>query len=127
MPLQARSTPTLEKESAEKQSCQAERYMEFWNSSICYSSGMASTSKSHTECFEYSSSVNKFFDSEGLKKIADKFNATSGDLILIVANKPKVVFDSLGFLRRHIAGELGLLDDNKFNFLGLQLLILFSV
>lgn len=66
---------------------------------------------------EYSSSVNKFFDSEGLKKIADKFNATSGDLILIVANKPKVVFDSLGFLRRHIAGELGLLDDNKFNFL----------
>ena len=30
-----------------------------------------------------------------------------------MVNKPKVVFDSLGFLRRHIAGELGLLDDNK--------------
>lgn len=63
------------------------------------------------------SSVNKFFDADGLRKIVDKMNASSGDLILIVANKAKVVFDSLGFLRRHIAGEMGLLDDNKFNFL----------
>jgi aspartyl-tRNA synthetase len=28
-----------------------------------------------------------------------------------------VVFDSLGFLRRDIAGKLGLLDDNQFNLL----------
>ncbi|MEG0391499.1 MAG: amino acid--tRNA ligase-related protein, partial [Anaerovoracaceae bacterium] len=26
-------------------------------------------------------------------------------------------YDALGFLRRHIAGELGLLDDNQYNFL----------
>ena len=28
-----------------------------------------------------------------------------------------MVFDSLGFLRRHIAGELGLLDDEQYNLL----------
>ena len=34
-----------------------------------------------------------------------------------MADKPKVVFDSLGFLRRDIAGKLGLLDDSRFNLL----------
>lgn len=63
------------------------------------------------------SSINKFFDQDSLKKIADKFEAEVGDLILIVADKSKVVFDSLGFLRRDIAGELGLLNDDEFNFL----------
>lgn len=63
------------------------------------------------------SSINKFFDQDSLKKIADKFETEVGDLILIVADKSKVVFDSLGFLRRHIAGELGLLNDDEFNFL----------
>ncbi|MDD6311242.1 MAG: aspartate--tRNA ligase [Firmicutes bacterium] len=64
-----------------------------------------------------SSSVNKFFTPEQLKEIADKMGAQAGDLILIVSDKNKVVYDSLGFLRRHIAGEMGLLDDNQFNFL----------
>ena len=45
------------------------------------------------------------------------FSAKTGDLIFIVADKAKVVFDSLGFLRRDIAGKLGLLDDSKYNFL----------
>lgn len=66
---------------------------------------------------EYKSSVNKFFNQTQLKEIADEFDANPGDLILIVADKPKVVFDSLGFLRRHIAGKLGLLDNKKFNLL----------
>ena len=66
---------------------------------------------------EITSSVNKFFSQEQLKAIADKMEAQSGDLILIVSDKNKVVFDSLGFLRRHIAGELGLLDDNQYNLL----------
>ncbi|MBK5253038.1 MAG: aspartate--tRNA ligase [Peptostreptococcaceae bacterium] len=66
---------------------------------------------------KYNSSVNKFFDQDGLKKIADVFDAKPNDLILIVADKSKVVYDSLGFLRRHLASKLGLLDDNKFNFL----------
>ena len=65
----------------------------------------------------YKSSVNKFFAPEQLAKIAEVFDAKAGDLILIVADKPKIVFDSLGFLRRHIAGLLGLLDNKQFNLL----------
>ncbi|MCQ4635909.1 aspartate--tRNA ligase [Anaerovorax odorimutans] len=64
-----------------------------------------------------SSSVNKFFSPEALREIADVFEAKAGDLILIVSDKKQVVFDSLGFLRRHIAGELGLLDDNQYELL----------
>jgi len=66
---------------------------------------------------EVTSSVNKFFSPEQLKEIADAMGAAAGDLILIVSDKNKVVYDSLGFLRRHIAGELGLLDDNQYNLL----------
>ena len=39
------------------------------------------------------------------------------DLCLIVADKAKVVFDALGFLRRDIARKMGLLDDSKYNLL----------
>ncbi|MEE0772258.1 MAG: aspartate--tRNA ligase [Anaerovoracaceae bacterium] len=66
---------------------------------------------------EISSSVNKFFSQEELAAIAEKLEAEPGDLILIISDKNKVVFDSLGFLRRHIADELGLLDDNQYNLL----------
>lgn len=66
---------------------------------------------------EYKSSVNKFFDQEQLAEIAKVFDAKVGDLILIVADRAKVVFDSLGFLRRHIADLLGMLDDTQFNLL----------
>ena len=65
----------------------------------------------------FNSSVNKFFSDEEFVKIAEVFSAKENDLILIVSDKAKVVFDSLGFLRRHMAGKLGLLDDNIFNFL----------
>lgn len=66
---------------------------------------------------EVSSSVNKFFSTQQRKEIADAMNAVAGDLILIVSDRNKVVFDSLGFLRRHIADEMGLLDDNQYNLL----------
>ena len=66
---------------------------------------------------EYNSSVNKFFTNEELRNIADVFDAEAGDLILIVSDRPKVVFDTLGFLRRDIAGKMGLLDDKRYNLL----------
>ena len=66
---------------------------------------------------DISSSVNKFFSPEQLREIADVFDAKTGDLILICSDRSKVVFDTLGFLRRHIASELGLLDDKKFELL----------
>lgn len=66
---------------------------------------------------EVTSSVNKFFSPEELMAIADRMEAKAGDLILIISDRNKVVYDSLGFLRRHIADELGLLDDNQYNLL----------
>lgn len=66
---------------------------------------------------EVTSSVNKFFSPEELKAIADRMEAKAGDLILIISDKNKVVYDSLGFLRRHVADEMGLLDDNQYNLL----------
>lgn len=66
---------------------------------------------------EYNSSVNKFFNQEQLGEIASVFDAKPGDLILICSDKPKVVFDTLGFLRREIARRMGLLDDKQYNLL----------
>lgn len=66
---------------------------------------------------EIKSSVNKFFSPEQLADIAAVFEAEKDDLILIAADRAKVVFDTLGFLRRHIAGILGMLDDTQFNLL----------
>ena len=66
---------------------------------------------------EINSSVNKFFDQEQLKEIAAVFEAKAGDLILIVSDRAKVVFDTLGFLRREIAGRMGLLDDKEYKLL----------
>ncbi|MCI8609114.1 MAG: aspartate--tRNA ligase [Firmicutes bacterium] len=66
---------------------------------------------------EINSSVNKFFSQEELARYAAEFEAKAGDLIFIVSDRKKVVFDSLGFLRREIARRLGLLDDKVFKLL----------
>lgn len=63
------------------------------------------------------SSAGRYLSQDDLKKIADVFGAKTGDLILIAADRAKVVFDTLGFLRRHIAGQLGLLDDSRYELL----------
>jgi len=64
---------------------------------------------------EIKSSVNKFFSQDELKELAAEFDAKENDLILIVSGTKNVCWDSLGFLRRDIAGKLGLLkaDDYK--------------
>lgn len=66
---------------------------------------------------EIKSSVNKFFSQEEMAEIAKVFDAKVNDLILIAADRNKVVFDTLGFLRRHVAEILGLLDDSKYELL----------
>ena len=66
---------------------------------------------------EIKSSVNKFFSQEELADLASKFDAKAGDLILIASGPKEVVWASLGFLRRDIAGRLGLLDPDRFELL----------
>ncbi len=63
------------------------------------------------------SSVGKFFSEDELKNVLAGCNAGEGDIVFIVSGASKVTYDSLGFLRRRVAGILGLLDDNQFNFL----------
>ena len=65
----------------------------------------------------FSSSASKFLNDGELTKVAERCGSKPGDIIFIVSAQPKVVFDTLGWLRRKIAGILGLLHDNKFNFL----------
>jgi aspartyl-tRNA synthetase len=63
------------------------------------------------------SPIAKFLTSEEVKAILHKVDANIGDLILIVADKNKVVFQSLGALRLELAKKLEILKDNKeFNF-----------
>ena len=64
-----------------------------------------------------SSSVGKFFSEDELKAVMDRMGGGAGDIVFIVSGTAKVTYDSLGFLRRRIAGILGMLDDNQFNFL----------
>ena len=59
----------------------------------------------------------KFFKEDVLKKIGEVLKAEKGDLLLFVADKPKIVNDTLSNLRIHIAGKLGLIDNNRYNFL----------
>ena len=66
---------------------------------------------------EYNSSVKKFFTEEQLAEIMDRLGAEDGDVAFIVSDRKKVVFDTLGWLRRKIADQMGRLDDNQFNFL----------
>ena len=64
-----------------------------------------------------SSSISKFFSEDELSALIDECGGSEGDIVFIVSGTSKVTYDSLGFLRRRVAGELGLLDDNQYNFL----------
>ena len=65
----------------------------------------------------YKTTISKFFDEETIKKIAERFGAKAGDLILICADKNKVVFDALGALRLEVAKRLEILDNSEYKFL----------
>lgn len=59
--------------------------------------------------------IAKFFK-EREDKILAASGAKAGDMILFVADKPKVVADALGYLRGAIAKELDMIDKSQFAF-----------
>lgn len=64
------------------------------------------------------SSFYKFLSQEEISAIESKLCADKGDLILVVADaKNKVVFDSLGALRCHIAEKLSLINAENYDIL----------
>jgi len=65
---------------------------------------------------ETRSTFARFVPEERLKEITDRFGAEPGDLLLFVADKPSVVFDSLARLREHLADRLGLKDPGVLGF-----------
>ncbi|AMA72171.1 MULTISPECIES: aspartate--tRNA ligase [Aneurinibacillus] len=60
--------------------------------------------------------IAKFFTEEEIAAIKDRMQVENNDLLLFVADKPKVVADSLGALRLKFGKELGLIDESKFAF-----------
>jgi aspartyl-tRNA synthetase len=66
---------------------------------------------------EISSPILKFLTEDEIKAISELFELEENDLILIVADEPKVVYDSLGSLRVHVAKKLDILDESKYVFL----------
>jgi len=63
------------------------------------------------------SPISKFLSEDDMNNIISKMNAETGDLILIVADKDKVVFQSLGALRMDLAKKFELIKDkSEFNF-----------
>ena len=71
----------------------------------------------YAESGEISSSYAKFLSDAENEAIKEKVGLEAGDLVLIVADKNDVVFDSLGALRCECAKRLGLLDPFDFKFL----------
>lgn len=65
----------------------------------------------------YKSSFAKFMTEDELKAIISEMDAESGDLLLFAAGRNKDVYASLGALRIELGNQLGLIDEDKFNFL----------
>lgn len=60
------------------------------------------------------SSVNKFYNEEDLQKIAEKFNAKPGDLMLVMSGETNKVRTQLSALRMELGNQLGLRKGDEF-------------
>lgn len=65
---------------------------------------------------DWTSPVFKFLKPEEVSEIAKAINAKEGDIIFFVADTPRVVNDSLGNLRIHLAKKLNLIDPEALAF-----------
>lgn len=65
---------------------------------------------------EWHSPIAKFFTAEEIAIMNNVFVAEEGDLLFFVADKPKVVHDSLGKLRNHLANMLKLTSKDDYRF-----------
>lgn len=60
--------------------------------------------------------ITKFLGKDKIREIGKFCEAENGDLILIIADKPKVVAQALGELRLEMARRMNLIDENEFCF-----------
>lgn len=66
---------------------------------------------------EVKSPIAKFLKEEEINSIVDRMEGEPGDLLLLVADKPAVVFDSLGQLRLELGRKLGLIEKDSYSLL----------
>lgn len=64
-----------------------------------------------------SSSFEKFLKPEEVAALRQRMDAETGDVLLVVADKDEVVFDTLGALRNHLARKLGLIQPGTYDLL----------
>ena len=64
----------------------------------------------------WQSPIAKFFTDEQKLALEERVGLTVGDLVLFCADIKKVVYDTLGNLRKEIARRRGLIDENEFRF-----------
>jgi aspartyl-tRNA synthetase len=65
---------------------------------------------------KFESNIVKFFKEDTLAKLAQVANLENGDILLVVADKEKIVYDALGNLRNYLGKEFNLIDKNKWAF-----------
>ncbi len=63
------------------------------------------------------SPIDKFFRPEDLQEITIRMEGEHGDLLIFVADRAKVVHETLGHLRLHLAREMGLIKEGTYQFL----------
>jgi len=64
----------------------------------------------------WTSPIAKFLKPEEIKNIEERMEAKTDDLLVFVADTPRIVNDSLGNLRVYVAKKLGLIDPNAYAF-----------
>ncbi|NBR21820.1 MAG: aspartate--tRNA ligase, partial [Proteobacteria bacterium] len=64
----------------------------------------------------WQSPIAKFFSEEHQAALEKRTSMEVGDLVLFCADKPRVVHDTLGNLRKEIARQRGLIPENEFRF-----------
>ncbi|MDR2888763.1 MAG: aspartate--tRNA ligase [Lachnospiraceae bacterium] len=65
----------------------------------------------------YKSSFAKFMTEEEMDRLVKAMKGEAGDLLLFAADKTALVWSVLGALRLELAGQMGLIDSSRFNFL----------
>jgi aspartyl-tRNA synthetase len=65
---------------------------------------------------EVRSSFSRFLSPERIQELRERLEAEPGDLLLFVADRPPVVYESLARLRTHLGDRLGLRDPNVLAF-----------
>ena len=66
---------------------------------------------------ELKSPITKFFAQEQIDSILERMGAEVGDIIMIVADKNEIVYDSLGALRLELAKRFELIDKDSYDLL----------